>query len=336
MYNELTDCVGRRDNWPTRGLAFRHASLMRMRFIQTVCVAATLFIAGSAHGAGKVALEIRVFAGIEPALYPNSVLILGQKEAVLVDGQWWLSEGRKLADWIAQSGRKLTTILITHAHPDHYTGLNAVVERFPEARVLARKHVRDVIYYEYPAKLMHWRELELATREMPEHPVVPEVFQGRSIRLEGQEIRFIDLPPAETLEATAFYVPSAKTLITGDLMFNRSHGYFGDLNNPAAWLEALEFARKIGPIEHIVPGHGPAGGPEILDSMVAYINAYREVAVPGARVASVAREMMRRYPDYPGALMLWLTRGPGFGLSGAAEMGVPPELRPPPNPVPQE
>jgi glyoxylase-like metal-dependent hydrolase (beta-lactamase superfamily II) len=301
---------------------------------RALCVAALLLVAAGAHAAGKAPLEIRVFAGIEPALYPNSVLIMGEKDAVLVDGQWWLSEGRKVADWIAQSGRKLTTILITHAHPDHYTGLNAVVERFPDARVLARKYVRDVIYYEYPAKLMHWQELAGAAQEMPSQPVVPEVFEGKSIRLEGQEIRFVDLPPAETLQATAYYVPSAKTLIAGDLMFNRSHGYFGDLNNPPAWLDALEFARKIGPIETIVPGHGTAGGPEIIDSMIAYINAYREVAVPGARVATVAREMTRRYPDYPGALMLWLTRGPGFGLAGAAEMGVPQELRPPPNPAP--
>ncbi|MND08384.1 hypothetical protein D3C83_309580 [compost metagenome] len=60
------------------------------------------------------------------------------------------------------------------------------------------------------------------------------------------------------------------------------------------------------------------------------MQAYREVAVPGVRVADVAREMTRRYPDYPGAIMLWLTRGPGFGLSGARELGVPPELMPPP------
>ncbi len=301
---------------------------MNYSSLRAFCLALLLVASGAAFSADDVPLEIRVFAGIEPALYPNSVLILGQQEAVLVDGQWWLSEGRKLADWIAQSGRRLTTILITHAHPDHYTGLNAVLERFPDARVLARKSVRDIIHYEYPAKLMHWQEL--VTGEMPAQPVVPEVFEGKSIDLEGHGIRFIDLPPAETLEATAFYVPSAKTLIAGDLMFNHSHGYFADLNNPTAWLAALDFARNIGPIETIVPGHGPAGGPEIFDSMIEYVKAYREVAVPGVRVADMAREMTRRYPDYPGAIMLWLTRGPGFGLSGAAALGVPPELMPPP------
>jgi hypothetical protein len=64
--------------------------------------------------------------------------------------------------------------------------------------------------------------------------------------------------------------------------------------------------------------------------MVEYVTAWQQAAPPGTRVADAAREMMRRYPDYPGALMLWFTRGPGFGLHGAREMGVPPELAPPP------
>ena len=105
----------------------------------------------------ETGIEFRVFTGSEPALFPNSVLIMGRKQAVLVDGQWWLSEGMRLADMIAASGRELTTILVTHAHPDHYSGLNPVLERFPNAKVLARKPVRDVIAYEYPAKLMHWQ-----------------------------------------------------------------------------------------------------------------------------------------------------------------------------------
>jgi hypothetical protein len=88
----------------------------------------------------------------------------------------------------------------------------------------------------------------------------------------------------------------------------------------------LEFARAVGPIDTIYPGHGPAGGPELIDHMIEYMTAYREIAVPGKRVTEVAREMMNRFPDYGLPLLLWVTRGPGFGFSGAKELGVPPEL----------
>ena len=64
--------------------------------------------------------------------------------------------------------------------------------------------------------------------------------------------------------------------------------------------------------------------------MVAYVKTYRAIARPGVRVAEIARAMTQRYPDYDGALLLWLTRGPGFALYGAREMGVPEALIPAP------
>ena len=279
-------------------------------------------------------LQFQVYAGVKPSLYPNSILILGEKEAVLVDGQWWTSEGRKVADMIERSGRRLTTILITHAHPDHYMGLNPVVERFPEARVLVRKPLHDEILYSFPSKRRHWQEL--VPDDMPLQPVATEVFDGDSITLEGHEIRFIDLPPAETIHATAFYIPSARALITGDLVFSHSHAYFADVDNPDSWIHALHVAQDVGPITTVFPGHGPAGGPELLDDMIEYVKTYRSIAQPGVRVAAIARAMMQRYPDYDGALLLWLTRGPGFALYGAREMGVPEDLIPAPAAAPQQ
>ena len=273
-------------------------------------------------------LELRMYSGSEASLFPNSVLILGEREAVLVDGQWWLSEGEKLAEMIAASGRRLTTVLITHAHPDHYMGLQPVLARFPDARVLARKPIRDEIRFSFQSKRRHWQEL--VPDDMPLEPPVVEEFSGAAIDLEGQEIRFLDLPPAETLAATAFYVPSARALIAGDLIFAGSHSYLADVDNPASWMEALSYVHSAGPIETVYPGHGPVGGPEQIDAAIAYMKVYGEVARPGVRVADMAREMTRRYPQYRGAILLWLTRGPGFALYGASGLGVPPELMPPP------
>jgi glyoxylase-like metal-dependent hydrolase (beta-lactamase superfamily II) len=278
--------------------------------------------------AEKQPLELRMYSGVEASLFPNSVLILGGKEAVLVDGQWWLSEGEKVARMIADSGRRLTTVLITHAHPDHYMGLQPVLARFPAARVLARRAIRDEIRFSFQSKRRHWQEL--VPDDMPLEPPPVEEFSGAAIELEGHEIRFVDLPPSETLVATAFYIPSARALITGDLVFAGSHSYLADVDNPVSWIDALSYARSAGPIEMVYPGHGPAGGPEQIDAAIAYMKVYAEVARPGVRVADMAREMTRRYPGHRGAILLWLTRGPGFALYGAGELGVPPELMAPP------
>lgn len=177
---------------------------------------------------------------------------------------------------------------------------------------------------EYRAKIVHWREM--FGDEMPRSLPMPQPLIGSRTLLEGKEIRFVDLPVCETVHATAFYVPSERAVVVGDMIFSGMHHYVADTNNPDTWIEALHAVRNLGPIERIFPGHGPTGGTELLDASEAWLQDYRDVARHGVRFVDVAKEMMRRYPKHGLPLLLWLTRGPGFGLAGAKEIGVPPEL----------
>src|SRR5277367_1087107 len=67
----------------------------------------------------------------------TTTLIHGEQDALLVDT--FLSEAQtgELADWIAASGKRLSMIYITHAHPDHFFGLKLLRDRFPDARAIA-------------------------------------------------------------------------------------------------------------------------------------------------------------------------------------------------------
>ena len=62
---------------------------------------------------------------------------------------------------------------------------------------------------------------------------------------------------------------------------------------------------------------------ELLDASVQWMRDYKEVAKPGVRFVDIAKAMMARYPKHALAILLWVTRGPGFGLCGAAEAGLP-------------
>jgi len=97
-------------------------------------------------------LELRAY---EQALEPKKLvtvegghfdaLIYGEHDALLVDT--FLSEAQtaELADWIASSGKRLSTIYITHAHADHFFGLKLLRDRFPEARAIAPPQVVDAM-----------------------------------------------------------------------------------------------------------------------------------------------------------------------------------------------
>jgi glyoxylase-like metal-dependent hydrolase (beta-lactamase superfamily II) len=52
----------------------------------------------------------------------SSTLISGKRDAVLVDTAITVEQNQKLAEWIAASGKNLTTIYATHGHGDHFFG----------------------------------------------------------------------------------------------------------------------------------------------------------------------------------------------------------------------
>ena len=80
------------------------------------------------------------------AWVPNSsTLIYGERDAVLVDTFLTAEASQALADWVAASGKNLTTIYATHGHGDHFFGASTVLERFPRARFVATPDVVKIM-----------------------------------------------------------------------------------------------------------------------------------------------------------------------------------------------
>ena len=75
-----------------------------------------------------------------------STLIYGKQDGVLVYAFMNVKQADALVDWVAASGKNLTTIYITHGHGDHWFGIGALLERFPNARAVATPNVVKVMH----------------------------------------------------------------------------------------------------------------------------------------------------------------------------------------------
>lgn len=289
-----------------------HATALR---IITSIVFATLTTAGCAKDATMGAagpdattstLSTEVYVSAPEAFSATSTLILGESSAILVDAQFTLSEGAKVAEWIASTGKQLQAIYITHAHPDHYFGLVSVLERFPNTPVYARAVVRDHMLEHAPEDLAEWKPAYGA--ELPDEPVFPEALEDDFLTLEGHRIEIVSLKQADMEDVTALHIPAIDTVITGDLTYRGMHAWLAETDAQAriAWLESIEQIKALAP-KTVIAGHKVStlsDDPVVLDDTAAYIRKFDELLPQNADAAALFAAMKQAYPDLAGDIIL--------------------------------
>ena len=108
---------------------------------------------------GPNSLATKVFFSDESGFEVASVIVTGKTDAVLIDAQWTLSNAHRVIAEILETGKRLKTIYVTHAHPDHYFGLGTIAEAFPQARVIALPSVARTINKQFFGKIEHWEKV---------------------------------------------------------------------------------------------------------------------------------------------------------------------------------
>src|SRR5215468_3434626 len=97
-------------------------------------VLASALVAAAASSAAADPLTTTVFTASPGGFQVDSTLVAGAKDAILIDGQFSLADAHRLVAQILESKKTLTTVYITHGHPDHYFGLLAIKQAFPKAK----------------------------------------------------------------------------------------------------------------------------------------------------------------------------------------------------------
>ena len=139
---------------------------------------------------GSNSLSTKVFFSDEKGFEVASVIVMGKTNAVLIDAQWTLSNAHRLIAEIAETGKHLETIYVTHAHPDHYFGLGVIAEAFPSARVTALASVARTINRQFFGKLDHWEKV-IGPTNVCRKTVNIESLSQNSIELEGKRIEIL-------------------------------------------------------------------------------------------------------------------------------------------------
>src|SRR6476660_2086557 len=97
----------------------------------------------SAFAAGRQGFSIKVFTSPDDQFWTNSVIVEGEHEVMLVDAQLTKTNAERVLQQVKETRKPLSIVYITHAHADHFLGLEVFKEAYPRVRVLATSVVVD-------------------------------------------------------------------------------------------------------------------------------------------------------------------------------------------------
>lgn len=250
-------------------------------------------------GGGRDPLATKVFFCGEAGFEVASVIVLGERDAVLVDAQWTLSNAHRVIAEILETGRRLTTIYITHAHPDHYFGVGTIAEAFPEARVVAMPADADMINQQFFGKAEIWEEV-IGAHNVCRKTVAVEPLEVDHLELEGHRLQIIPRVMGDMKYNSMVWIPSIRTLYGSDVLFNQAHPFTCEVTaeERLQWIAEIDKIETIG-AEVIIPGHQKPGMPfdaSSLDFTRDYLVATDEELARTDDVASFYYAMAERFP----------------------------------------
>ena len=203
----------------------------------------------------------------------NTTFIITTEGVIIIDTRPTPTEARKVLKEI----RKLTDLPIvytinTHYHGDHTFG-NQIFKS--SKSIIAHKNVRDTLIKSGQDHLSLFKTFGLPG--MDEVEVTPPniVYEkGMEIWLGEYRLQLLYHGKGHTNGDTIIFLDKLRTVITGDLVFNKKIPYMADAYIDE-WIESLKYIQFL-KNETVIPGHGPIGGRPTVIAMKHYLMDLKE------------------------------------------------------------
>lgn len=246
-----------------------------------------------------------------------STLIYDTEHAVLTDPGLTIDQAQVLGDWVAGKGKKLTDILITHGHGDHWFNAGILAERFG-ARIVATEDTIAEMHNNVSARPFVW---DVVYPGIPEEtPVTAVAVPDNRLELEGHQLRFVPVGHTDTESTSLIHVPDLDLVVAGDVAYNGAHMFVGEsfaVGGLDTWRQALDVLEGLG-AKHIVAGHQNKvrddDGARIVAESREYLDYADELLQTAGSPLEFFNSMIERYPDYLGRTVLWVGANILYGV----------------------
>jgi phosphoglycerate dehydrogenase-like enzyme/glyoxylase-like metal-dependent hydrolase (beta-lactamase superfamily II) len=236
----------------------------------------------------------------------NSGFVVLADEVLVVDASF-PAVARALLDEVARhTDRPVRLVFDTHWHPDHAFG-NGVFAQRGAALVAQQRCVEDERGRGAAAFAEQSRSTDAAQRAVVDGTAFRAATVSFDERLDvgdgKRRVELLHFGRGHTRGDAVAWLPDERVLFTGDLCVNGPLDYVGE-GDVDHWLTILDRLIALRP-KVVCPGHGAAGGPDLLEKQKRWfveLRAAADAAIAGGRDADalVASLEMPWYRDLTG------------------------------------
>ena len=266
--------------------------------VRTTVIAASLAIAFTSAQAAQP-LSVKVYNADGNSFNVNSTLVVGDKEAMVIDAGFTRADALRIAANVLDSGKQLKTIYVSQADPDYYFGVETLKEIFPQADVVTTPAVLEKINAKKAGKVAFWGPKMGANA--PRSPVVPRALEGNTLTLDGQTIEIRGTQGVLAHRPYA-WIPSIQAVVGNIGVFGGMHVWTADTQTAAeraAWVAQLDEMAALKPAL-VVPGHMKAGTPVDASNITFtkdYLQTFEKNLAATKSSAELVKAMQQAYPQ---------------------------------------
>ena len=196
-------------------------------------------------------------------------------------------------------------------HGDHFFGLKLLLDRFPNAKAFATASSVAAMQRRIDPDLIKSFWEPRFPGQVPSWLVVPDVLEGNTLDIEGEELNVVELGHTDTSHTTALHVPSIGLVISGDAVYNNTHPYLAECDNNARgeWLRALDKIEALHP-KAVVAGHGvldPDSSPRHIEETRAYLHDFNATLPTASTAVDLYEKVLALHPNRVNPGSLWAT-----------------------------
>ena len=266
--------------------------------VRTTVIAASIAIAFTSAQAAQP-LSVKVYNADGNSFNVNSTLVVGDKEAMVIDAGFTRADALRIAANVLDSGKQLKTIYVSQADPDYYFGVETLKEIFPQADVVTTPAVLEKINAKKAGKVAFWGPKMGANA--PRSPVVPRALEGNTLTLDGQTIEIRGTQGVLAHRPYA-WIPSIQAVVGNIGVFGGMHVWTADTQTAAeraAWVAQLDDMAALKPAL-VVPGHMKAGTQVDASNITFtkdYLQTFEKNLAATKSSAELVKAMQQAYPQ---------------------------------------